>query len=86
LGCNLICEKCFAVQNTCLVSSADTSSELTASKKKIEELEALCASQDLEVSTDCVYSFMLLEYINESAREVPYTLACGSRNTPPAQH
>jgi len=40
----------------------------------------------LEVSTDCVYSFMLLEYINESAREVPYTLACGSRNTPPAQH
>jgi hypothetical protein len=72
----------FVIQNTCLVSSADTSSELTASKKKIEELEALCASQDLEVSTDCVYSFMLLEYISESAREAPYTLACGCRNTP----
>jgi hypothetical protein len=81
----LIHEKCFALQNTCLVSSADASSELTASKKKIEELEALCASQDLEVSTDCVYSFMLLEYINNSAREVPYSLACGSRNAPPTQ-
>lgn len=66
--------------------SADGSSELTASKKKIEELEELCASQDLEVSTDCVYSFMLLEDMNKSAREVPHILACGSRNTPPTQH
>lgn len=28
----------------------DTSSELSASKKKIEELEALCTSQDLEIT------------------------------------
>ena len=82
----MIREKYFAVQTTCLVSFADTSSELTTSKKKIEELEALCASQDLEVSTDCVYSFILLPYVNKHAREVPYILVCGSRNTPSTQH
>jgi hypothetical protein len=54
---------------TLVVFSADTSSELTASKKKIGELEALCASQDLEVSTYFVYSFILLIYRNKSARE-----------------
>jgi hypothetical protein len=46
--------------------SAGTSQELSASKKKVEELEALCASQNLEVSFDCVYFFIVLRHLKEN--------------------